>query len=401
MRKHLPLILIIILALLLPGNVLADGPNLLANPGFEEGFRKTEDMGTSGSSKVANGWYPWSLLGDESYNREPEYKVLRKSEISDGFYRIYAGEQSQQYYTSYATHTSGIYQRVAVTKGQLVTFTIWVQIYTGQQDLSIEKHPLSDLHQPKTEATRAAGLGAGDYKAYVGIDPNGGVPAAFGSEPPKSVVWSNALLDTETRKKDSGGHDTDAWTQMSVSVVAQTDYVTVYTKGAPVYRTKHNDTFWDEASLTEEQAPAATPKATNTPRPTATRTPSPSRTSTVTRTATVTRTPTITRTPTDTPTPTATFAPTDTPTAKPAPATATWTPVPTIALQQPAAAAPPVAANPEQETASEAAPEPQEDGGLMVSQREARTNTAFFYVALLALGAVLVAWIVTGNRRGR
>jgi len=354
--------------------------NLLANPGFEEGFRKTEDLGTSGSSKVADGWYPWAIRGDESYNREPEFKVLRKSDITDGFYRIYAGEQCQQYYTTYATHTAGIYQRVAVTPGERVTFTIWVQIYTGQRDFRVNSsYPISDIHQPQTEATRAAGWGAGDYYASVGIDPLGNVPTGFGAAPPTSVVWGEAVRDKDTRALDSNGLEIDKWVQLTVSTVAQADHVTVYTKGAPVYRTKHNDTFWDEAALVVEAPATATPRPTSTPQPTATPT------ETITPTPTPTLTPTVTPTPTNTPTPTQTPTPTETPTP-----TVTVTPslAPTIDLGQIALASSPTGA------AGAASPTPR-----LAPLDEARSRQRVVQFALAGLIVLVALWVVTSRRR--
>ncbi len=51
----------------------ADCPdNLLSNPGFEEGFYRGEEVGTSLSSWMANGWTPWSLVEGQQENREPK-----------------------------------------------------------------------------------------------------------------------------------------------------------------------------------------------------------------------------------------------------------------------------------------------------------------------------------------
>lgn len=384
--RPLVLVSMLLVALGAAPTVAADtGENLLSNPGFEGDFRKTDILGTSDSSKVANDWYPWSLLGDESYNREPEFKVLRKSEIPDGFYRIYAGEQCQQFCTLHATHTSGFYQRVPATPGQTLTFSIWVQIYTGQRDFSVDNHPLSDLHQPQTEATRAAGWGAGDYYAYAGIDPYGGVPASFGAPPPDTVVWSEPVLDRDTRGTDSAGHEIDRWVQLTVSTVAQADHVTVYTKGAPVYRTKHNDSFWDEASLVVTTPAAATLSPTV---PVATTVPI----------ATATPTSTTSPTPSITPQPSRTPRPTDTPVPLPT-ATATETPLPTVTptpSRAPTIALGAVVSQTPDEQAAMVVPSPTPQ---LVSANAARGRLTVWYVALAGCAVLLIYWVISSRHR--
>ncbi len=326
------LLAFVLFLFIVPQPLRADCPdNPLLNPGFEDGFRKTEDLGTSGSSHVANNWYPWALLGGERFNREPEFKVLKKSDIADGFYRIYAGEYSQQFFSTHSTHTAGFYQRVPATPGERVTFSIRVQIYTGQRDIYVDDHPLSDVEQPRTEATRAAGLGPGDYRVYVGIDPYGDEPDFFGDAPPDTVVWSDPILDAETRDTDEDGREIDAWVELSVSTIAKADHIVVYAKGAPEYPTYHNDSFWDEACLISEAGPTATPSATNTLVPSST--PRPSATPTPTSSPTLTR---ILFTATDTPRPSPTepiFTPTPTTIASLGITTSpTFTPVPTLTL---------------------------------------------------------------------
>ncbi|MEA3407518.1 MAG: hypothetical protein U9R48_05500 [Chloroflexota bacterium] len=304
-----PGILVLIATLLPAPPIRADCPgNLLFNPGFEDGYYKGEEVGTSLSSWIANGWTPWSLVEGQQENREPEYFVVDRRQISDGDYRVHGGNYAQKFFTLYATHTSGFCQRVRVTPGSQVTFSIWVQIATGQGDISSGGHPISDLENP------------GEYRAFVGIDPYGGLPPAFGAPPPSRIVWSDPIEDYQTRATDEEGHEIDAWVQLSVSAVAQEHYVTVYTKGTQEDPVKHNDSFWDDACLMVQVPPTATP--TDTPVPTVTPTP------TSTHTATATPTPTETATPAPTATPTATALP---PSPTPFRSTETLTPSPTSA----------------------------------------------------------------------
>ena len=244
--------------------------NRLANTGFEEGEYKTEVLGTSLSSSLSNGWLPWSILGDATYNREVEYKVLDASTLPSR-YRIHSGNHSQKFFTTYGTHTAGFYQRVQVPLGSRVTFSIWVQIYTGERDLRSGGEFISDLDWPSHQGQKR---GPGAYRAYVGIDPYGDAPPGFGAPPSPNTVWSAPVQDHETRFIDDQGHQRDAWVQMSVSAVAQRDHVTVYTKGQPEYPVQHNDSFWDDACLVAAAPPRPTPQptatSTDTPKPTAT-----------------------------------------------------------------------------------------------------------------------------------
>ncbi len=304
--------------------------NLLRNPGFEEGFYAGHTVGTSLSSHLANEWYPWAVLGDDTkeepgYNFEPEYKILERAALVDGWYRVLAGEYSMAFFSMYSTHTAGFYQRVPVPQGSWVTFSIWVQIYTGQEDIIIDgRYPVSDLVQPLTEPTRSV-KGPGDYRVYVGIEPSGQIPRGFGDPPADSIVWSQPVIDHQTRSHDAEGRPVDEWIQLEISTVAQSDHVTVYTKGQPDFRTKHNDSFWDEACLVAEAAATPTVPPTATLRPTLSPTPRP--TASPTAAATVTLRPTLT--PAATATATTTPSPTLVPTSTPSP---TETPLSSIQL---------------------------------------------------------------------
>ncbi|MGI6380610.1 MAG: hypothetical protein ACOX2R_07570 [Anaerolineae bacterium] len=310
MRRSLvtaTLVLACLLALAPP--TWADCPgNRLANPGFEEGAYKTEGVGTSLSSWLANGWSPWSILGDATNNREVEYKLPDASALGTS-YNIHSGRYSQAFFTNYGTHTGGFYQRVQVPAGSRVTFSIWVQIYTGERELMSDGHPYSDLEWPQKEGDKR---GPGNYRVWAGIDPYGGAPG-FGAPAPDTIVWSEPVLDRETRVIGANGSQIDAWVQLTVSTVAQGEWVTVFTKGSPEFPVKHNNSFWDDACLVVESAPTATPRPTDTPAPTSVPTATPEPTATETPTAVPpTVTPEPTATTTDTPTPTQ-MPPTETP----------------------------------------------------------------------------------------
>lgn len=388
--------------LALPASAAAQCPgNLLVNPGFEEGEYKTEGMGTSLSSAIGNGWTPWSILGDATINREVEYKTLHISTLESG-HTIRSGARSQKFFTTYGSHTAGFYQRVQVPRGAKVTFSIWVLIYTGERDLESNGHPISDLEWPTQDKPNR---GPGNYRASVGIDPYGDVPPGFGSLPSSNTVWSGTINEFDVRHEVDGIID-DHWAQLTVSTIAQGDYVTVYTRGMPEYPVKHNDSFWDDACLYSEAPPAPTAAPTNTP--------------TETPIATETPVPTETPLPTEIPPATETPLPTDTPepTMIPEP-TATEPPPPTAALEPPTAAPatatpesvaqapttePPPAADPEPTPADaeptpgdvEPTPAPEETGG-----GEEETGFALpcglglvgLYGVVALIGALALAWV--------
>jgi hypothetical protein len=210
--------------------------NLLENPGFEGGSRKTDYLGTSLSSAVADGWIPWFIRGGESENREPEFKVEQTAVGGDPF-RVRSGANSQKWFTTWATHTAGVYQKVQVRPGVPLTFSAYGMIYTGEGDgwSDADKTFYSDPVKP------------GEYRIWVGIDPTGAEPAGMGSDAPASVIWSEPRMEM------------DQFVPLEVSAVPQSSTVTVYLKGQPRWAVKHNDSFWDDACLRTGGNPAPAP----------------------------------------------------------------------------------------------------------------------------------------------
>jgi hypothetical protein len=299
--------------------------NLLANPGFEDGYSYRLDPyvpweGPKGELEVANGWELWydNVPGQDGYNYRPEYKSEDRYAHPDPL-RVRSGRYAQKMFTFSSTHTAGLYQQVPVPEGSELEFSTWVVVWSSSQD---------DPHHSTLP---------GKYWLSVGIDPHGGTDPYS-----EQIVWSDPI------------EHYDEHVQLLVTAEAQADHITVFTKAAPEWRVKHNDSYWDDARLVMDlpfkaflplvlknygtPIPTMTPTATSTSTPTPTYTPtntptpSPTATSTVTTTATSTATTTPTYTPTNTPTPsptvtsTATSTATTTPTATP---TATPTPTPT------------------------------------------------------------------------
>ncbi len=281
--QRLMSILVAMLLLTVAGTIIslalsnqADGSyNLLTNPGFEDGYSERLDPyalweGPKGELTIANGWELWYDNRDQCreglccYNFRPEYKPEDGYVFTDP-QRVRSGRYAQKMFTLFSTHTAGLYQRVAVPEGSQVKFSIWVVVWSSS---------VSDPHHSTLP---------GKYWLSVGIDPYGGTDP-FSDQ----IVWSGGVEH----------YDEHVW--LSVAAVAQADHVTVFTKAAPEWCVKHNDSYWDDARLViplpfEVFLPLVlknygTPVPTWTP--TATSTPTPTETQTLTATPTVTPTPT-------------------------------------------------------------------------------------------------------------
>ncbi len=329
----LSLLVVVSLLALLPWSAQAQTQIPIKNAGFEGAVRSTQAEGTSVSSWLAVDWYPWSILGDATYNREVEYKLitLETGRNPDLENHVRSGNHAQQFFTNGGTHTAGFYQRVKVPANSQVTFTIWVQIQTGENLLFINDKYVSDLTK-----------GGGNYFVQAGIDPTGATPSHFGAEPPQTVKWTEPVWEINLWGTDSSGNINDLWGALSITAQVQGEWVTIYSRGQCKFPTHYNTSFWDDASLTVSTPPTPTsppPTATRATTPTNTPQPSP------TPTETVLVTPTETAAPTETPTFTPTAPPTETPTMTPTPTftpTPDWTPTPTLIAALPQQTSTPV-----------------------------------------------------------
>ncbi len=105
--------------------------------------------------QVANGWQPWYLDtgGPTSVNARPEYLPAPAA-------RVRSGSAAQEYNTFFATHTAGVYQRVPVTAGTELRFSVWMWVWSS-----------ATFDDPNVSAD------PNDVRVSVGIDPTGGVSA--------------------------------------------------------------------------------------------------------------------------------------------------------------------------------------------------------------------------------
>ncbi|NLD41945.1 MAG: hypothetical protein GX657_00475 [Chloroflexi bacterium] len=247
----------------LPGGLIQQpftSANLLVNGDFEGTFSPRLDPyalpgeGPAGELTLADGWEVWynnvqtcppmTVLGaapsylapltcdPASYNRRPEYQP------EEGTFRVRSGRKAQKFFTFAGTHTAGMYQTVRnVPVAQWVSFAVWVQTWSSQLD---------DPHYS---------MYPGMYHTYVGIDPTGGRDWQS-----PAIIWSPPFVRH------------DRWVLQQVSAYTLSDEITVWIGAKQDWPVKHNDSYWDDASLVVLGG-APTPTRTDTPTPTVAPTP--------------------------------------------------------------------------------------------------------------------------------
>lgn len=319
-------ILVVSWLLLVAMTAQAQGGNLLTNPGFEPPF---QTVSGEPPRMVAQGWTPWHISGQGTSFSEliqPEYYPASDDTNGLGIPRIRSGNDAQQYFTFFATHAGGVYQRVTgLTSGTQYRFQVYAYVWS------------TSLDNPETSEN------PGGVVMQVGIDPTGGTNGES-----SSIVWSTA-----------GSPQYDAYVPYQVTAAAQGSAVTVFVRSTVSAAVKNTVIYLDDASLTLASTPTTAPSTATptTPPPTnvfptaapatsttAPATTAPSTTAPATSAPATTAAPTgvsasPTTAPTDTSEPTATntaaptvesftATPTATPTLSPTPAGPTFTPSP-------------------------------------------------------------------------
>ena len=151
--------------------------------------------------------------------------------------RVHSGQKGMLLFTFFRKHDAGFLQQVQVTPSTEVRLTAWA-------------HAWSNCHgRPHTDDGRwseGPGYDAGfclegeapnsdweNFTFYVGIDPTGGTnPFA------DTVVWGK------------GAHVYNEYAQLPpAEATAQSDVVTVFLRSKTLWPFKHNDAYWDDASL--------------------------------------------------------------------------------------------------------------------------------------------------------
>lgn len=251
-RLILPLAILVMLSAF--SSAGAQSGNLLQNPSFEEGFytfdpddftwvalysSQRADCRTSdgqdlpcNTAQTPNGWIPWWISQSEDdpdwKNRMPEYKPATHPFAN----RLHHGNFAAQYFTFHSTHTAGLLQVVNVPANAELQFSIWGQAWSSTGDSDFSEFPTA-------------------VNMRIGIDPTGSTnPYSPG------IVWSDYKQPY------------DSYQQFTVEAQAQGDTVTVFTISSPDEARKHNDVYWDNASLVATGQGEAPPPPTATAGPT-------------------------------------------------------------------------------------------------------------------------------------
>lgn len=233
-RHVIMLFLLVTLSLLHFAPAGAQAVNLLSNPGFESPY---VSAGGEPVRQVAQGWTPWHLPRTADMptyqNTQPEYAPAAPDTS-----RIRSGSNAQLYFSFFATHQGGVFQRVTgITAGAELRFSVYAYIWSTTFD------------------DRAKSEEDGDVIVQVGIDPTGGTDPTSGA-----IVWSTAI------------EQYDAYREYAVIARATGTAVTVFVRSIVGFPVQHSYIYLDDAVLapTTQTPPAATntPVPTNTVQPT-------------------------------------------------------------------------------------------------------------------------------------
>ncbi len=200
--------------------LLAQGPNLLQNPSFEQPF--------SGGS--AQNWQRWNM----STPKQDEeclvaYHFLPKWNVETNSTFVRDGAASQYVGNNWDTWAGGVYQTVAATPGTTYRFSFY-----GRGRGTSQPSP-------------AASESSLQMNMRAGIDPNGS-----GLWNDADVVWGAA------------GSPHDVWQQFTVEATATGNQITVFTSanwgvtGVNQCR-QFLDTWYDAAQLVAQTPPTSTP----------------------------------------------------------------------------------------------------------------------------------------------
>lgn len=209
-----------------PGPVIVNelGVNLLANGGFEGGWRHQG----AGEVQVPDGWTAWWYEGPATHDRDnavgyarPEMKVIRAEPPFLDPPRIFEGEQAAFFFGSFKVVDAGYWQRVPVTPGARLRLSGWGHAWSSHTD--------SDPRQSQLET----GDDRINASMQLGIDPTGGVLALD-----NAVIWGAPTYN----------YDRYAPIQ-PVEATALADFVTVFVRGRTLWPFKHNDFYFDAIAL--------------------------------------------------------------------------------------------------------------------------------------------------------
>ena len=231
MQRWFPKMLLIAALVVVPG-AMAQGGNLLQDPGFEGEY-------TNRGRADLNVPAPWGLWTTESPHTQDWQNLAPVAFPHNGpGPNPHSGARAFNFNRGFATFTAAIYQQVSVPDGSNVTGSAWAHLRT--------------CNIPDGSDNCGSAIESGAY-VRVGIDPNGGANP-YDSD----VVWSPSAMPH------------DRWEQVTVSATATGSTVTIFLFVTQEWPSEINNVYWDDSSLSIGGAGgAAAPVAGTTPGATA------------------------------------------------------------------------------------------------------------------------------------
>ncbi len=177
--------------------------------------------------KLADDWHPYWLNTPRTegwMNIQPEYVPSLPHEQPP---RVRSGEKSQHYFSFWSTHEGGMMQQVSAVANGRYCFSSWGHAWSSRETKA------GWLSDPNDH---------GQLYQRVGIDPTGGTDWQS-----SKVVWGEMRIQY------------DAFGPFSVEAVAEADTITVFLWSKANIPVKHNDVYWDDATLTLQHAASVAP----------------------------------------------------------------------------------------------------------------------------------------------
>ena len=225
--------------------------NLLRNGDFEADWSEERSHrcrifpvdGESFENDVGNiftppGWIVW-FRHQEGEWAQPECRDAWSKDPD----RMHSGKKGFLVFTFSRKHDAGLMQQVSVEPGTRLRFSAWAHAWSNHKDPA---HPDRFPHPDKSRWSEGAGFdpffalegqatddALRNFMFWIGMDPAGGTdPFA------DSVIWGR------------GTHIYNSFHEVPpVVAVARSDIVTVFLRSRTLYPFKHNDAYWDDASL--------------------------------------------------------------------------------------------------------------------------------------------------------
>lgn len=252
--------------------------NLLTNPSFEQDWVNDEDNAghevlvldrdTGGSGTVYHdnifnppGWKTWYFQGQADHDPQndvgysaPEVKAAEARNPD----RFLTGRRGLLLFTFSRIHDAGLMQTVKVEKGSRFMVQAFAHAWSNAwSDNAIPDHE-DDPGWSEGAGYDAVAIPYGqtsddelmNFLFQVGVDPLGG-------QDPRSqnVIWSR------------GEHIYNSFSRVGpLEVAAEADQVTVFLRSRCLWPYKHNDAYWDDASLVVVEEPDP-PKPPDPPEP--------------------------------------------------------------------------------------------------------------------------------------